>query len=589
MKNLLKALITTEFRTGQKLSYEQLVEENKALKDLLLKNAVAQNSITETRINPDNNSFCATAESEDQHRYLTENPLTARGPVKNEPVLNKQTKPENYNPMDPMTETGMTEGIELNNSLLKSIPFGINIVNEEGTILYQNQFLSNNLKVDAIKKKCWTIFRDDKSQCLSCPLLSGIQIGRTDTCETSGILGGRIFQITHTGMVFRGTKAMLEIFQDITEKNQIKQKVDLLAHSLKSITDCVCITDQEDQIIYVNNSFLETYGYTENELVGKNIALVRPPGSEHLRAQDLLSKNLDGGWRGEILNKKKDGTLFPVHLSSSAIRDENGKIIAIIGVAMDITEERNKKAELLEAKELAEESNRMKTSLFNNLSHEIRTPMNAIIGFSNLLQDADMEEKKTYAEIIRKSSNHLLKLIDDVILISRLKSEKILLNVHECIPAEIVGHVYQIFQHSELTKGLKINTRIPEHHKHLIVRSDEDKIVQILTNLVSNAAKYTLEGSVEIGFNVYDCVIEYYVEDTGIGIPKKELLKIFENFYRGEQVRFQAIRGHGLGLCITRELVELMGGTISVMSEVNKGSRFSFTVPFKSSANADKH
>jgi PAS domain S-box-containing protein len=588
MKNLLKALITTEFRTEPKLSYEQLAEENKALKDLLLKNAVAQNSFTEIRIHPDNNSFCATSESEDQHRYLTDTQLTARGPVKTEPALNKQAKPEYYNPMDPMTETGMTECIELNNSLLKSIPFGINIVNEAGTILYQNQYFSNNLKVDAINKKCWTIFRDDKSQCVSCPLFSGIQIGRTDTCETSGILGGRIFQITHTGMVFRGTKAMLEIFQDITEKNQIKQKVDLLAHAFKSFTDCVCITDQEDQIIYVNNSFLETYGYTENELVGKNIALVRPPGSEHVRAQDLLSRTLDGGWRGELLNKKKDGTIFPVHLSSSAIRDENGKTIAIIDVAMDITEERAKKAKLLEAKEFAEESNRLKTSLLNNLSHEIRTPLNAIMGFSSLLQEADMDEKKSYGEIIRKSSNHLLKLIDDVILISRLQSEKVSQNIYDCIPAEIVNHVYQVFLHVDLNKGLEIKINVPENHKNLIVRSDEDKIVQILTNLVSNAVKYTLEGSIEIGFNVYECVVEYYVEDTGIGIPKKELLKIFENFYRGEQARFQTIRGNGLGLCITKELVELMGGTISVLSEVNKGSRFSFTVPSKSSANAYK-
>lgn len=547
MKSLLKALISTEFRTGPPQTYEELVKENLALKELLMKNAVSQNSYSENNINSVNNRSQCSVEGFDHH-------------------------------------TELPASMELSDSLLKSIPFGINIVTEDGTILYQNEYFRKNLKTDPINQKCWNFFRDDKTQCKACPLRKEIKIGRTDIIESSGILGGKMFQISHTGIVYQGKTAMMEIFQDITEKNEIKQKVNLLAQSLQSITDCVSITDQDDLIIYVNKPFLETYGYTENELIGKNISLVRTPETEHMRTQDILSAAIDGGWRGEIINRKKGGILFPVHLSLSAIRDENGKIIAVIGVAMDNTEERKKKAELLEAKEQAEESNRLKTALLNNLSHEIRTPMNAIMGFSSLLQEADLEEKKTYGEIIKKSSNHLLKLIDDVILISRLQNEKVSLNIYDCIPAEIVNHVYQVFKHADLNKGLEIKINVPETHKNLIIRSDEDKIVQILTNLVSNAVKYTLEGSIEIGFNVYECVVEYYVEDTGIGIPKKELLRIFENFYRGEQARFQAIRGNGLGLCITKELVELMGGTISVLSEVNKGSRFSFTIPYKSSA-----
>ncbi len=586
MNNLSKANPKTEIVSGLKPSYEELVIENENLRNQLLNSSTSEDNFQANNKKSDIKGPRSDNVSEVQHNNdLIKELLYNHSSPLNGKYTSRKVSQDNKMPGIKLTEKEICESIELNNSLMRAIPFGINIVDEEGTILFQNEYFKKNLRVDAVGQKCWSIYLDDKTQCSECPLRKGIQTGKTDLYETSGVQGGKTYQISHTGMIYQGKKAMMEIFRDITEKKEIKQKIKLLAHSLKSITDCISITDKEDQIIYVNNSFLETYGYTESELIGKNINIVRPLEMEHSKVRDILPKTIDGRWRGEIMNRKKDGTLFPVLLSSSAIKDENGKLVALVGVAMDITEEQKKKKELLEAKESAEESNRLKSALLNNLSHEIRTPMNAIMGFSNLLLDAADDEKKTYAEIIKKSSNHLLKLIDDVILISRLQSEKMPLSIYDCIPAEIVGHVFQIFKKVDLNKGLKIKVSIPDQHKNLIIRTDEDKIVQILTNLVSNAVKYTLEGSVEIGMNVYDCVVEFFVEDTGMGIPKKELNKIFDNFYRGELALNYAIRGNGLGLCITKELVELMGGTISVQSEVKKGSRFYFTVPYKSSAN----
>jgi PAS domain S-box-containing protein len=586
MNNLLKADQPPETFPAIKPTYEELVIENENLRNQLKNRSVSEETYPEIKKKSEENGFNFDNEGERQHKYLVNKLLGIRNSGLNGKTANRNTVTDYTAPGFKLTEMEVFECLELNKSLLKSIPFGINIVDEEGTILFQNEYFKKNLKIEAIGQKCWNTFREDNTQCLSCPLLKGIKPGKSDSCEIPGILGG-IYQISFTGMIYQGKKAMMEIFRDITEKNEIKKKVKLLAHSLKSITDCISITDQEDRIIYINDAFLTTYGYSESELIGQSISIVRPMEMEHVKVRDILPKTIDGGWRGEIMNKKKDGTLFPVLLSTSAIKDENGKLVALIGVAMDISEQRKKREELLEAKAVAEESNRLKSALLNNLSHEIRTPMNAIMGFSSLLQEADDEEKKMYADIIRKSSNHLLKMIDDVILISRLQSEKMSLNIYDCIPAEIVNHVYQVFQHADLNKGLKIKLSIPENSKNLIIRSDEDKIMQILTNLVSNAVKYTLEGSVEIGMSVHDCVVEFFVEDTGMGIPKKELPKIFDNFYRGEQALNYAIRGNGLGLCITKELVELMGGTISVQSEVKKGSRFYFTVPFKSSVNPD--
>ena len=213
------------------------------------------------------------------------------------------------------------------------------------------------------------------------------------------------------------------------------------------------------------------------------------------------------------------------------------------------------------------------------MSHEIRTPMNAIMGFSTLLSGADGEEIKAFTDIIVKSSEHLLKLLDDVILLSRLQSEKMKEQIHDCIPAEIINYVYTIFQHSYLNNGLEIRSSIPDLHKDLIIRADESKIRQILTNLVSNAVKYTPNGFVEIGFNTVNDRLEFYVKDTGIGIPVKEQKKIFETFFRGEAAISNAIRGNGLGLNIAKELVEVMQGTIGVISEPMKGSHFFFTIP----------
>jgi len=143
-----------------------------------------------------------------------------------------------------------------------------------------------------------------------------------------------------------------------------------------------------------------------------------------------------------------------------------------------------------------------------------------------------------------------------------------------------------MFNHPNLNKGIAIKVSIPENFKSCNIQTDVKKVRQVITNFLSNAMKYTFEGSVEIGFEMHRQRIEFYVKDTGIGIPESEKDLIFEAFYRGEQAISSAIRGTGLGLNIAKELIELLGGTMGVQSELNKGSRFHFTVPFQPSPNA---
>ena len=240
--------------------------------------------------------------------------------------------------------------------------------------------------------------------------------------------------------------------------------------------------------------------------------------------------------------------------------------------------------ELEGAKQKAEEAVRLKTSFLANMNHEIRTPMNAVMGFADLMMEASCDEKDDYSKIILKSAKQLLKLIDNVIFLSRLQSEKLPVTLSECKPAEIIDTVFQMFLVSdENVNNLDLRITFPGDLKDFSFVSDVDKIQQVLTNFVSNALKYTLSGHVEIGFAVANDKVRFFVKDTGKGIAKDEALKVFDAFYRTSDVMFSSIRGTGLGLNIAKELVETMGGEIGVDTELNRGSEFYFTLPYKPS------
>ncbi|MCK9638643.1 MAG: response regulator [Prolixibacteraceae bacterium] len=478
-----------------------------------------------------------------------------------------------------IAEESLSQSNELNQSLIQTIPFGMDIVDEYGNILFVNENFSNHFGKNAVNQKCWELYRDDCTQCPGCPLIAGIQLGTTKLYESEGLLGGKTFQISHTGMMFQGRKAMLEIFEDISEKKEIENKLRLMAYSLESISECVSITDNDDKIIYVNKSFLHTYGYTLNELIGQHIAILRPEdiAFEHIR--NILPETLDGGWRGEIMNKKKDGTHFPILLSTSVIKNDLNNPLALIGVAMDITEMQKHRTELIAAKEMAEESNRLKSAFLNNMSHEIRTPMNHIMGFSSLMAEADNQDKDEYAGIILNSSNQLLTLIENVILLSRLQSEKPEVNRQPLEPSDLITNLGDKFNAECQKKNINLILKIPQETPRLSIMSDHEKIKQILINLTSNAIKYTEEGFVEVGYITNPDNLTFYVKDTGMGIPPQEQDKIFESFYRSELAISKAIGGTGLGLSIMKELVRSLNGTFWIESEVGKGSCFYFSIP----------
>jgi signal transduction histidine kinase/ActR/RegA family two-component response regulator len=238
--------------------------------------------------------------------------------------------------------------------------------------------------------------------------------------------------------------------------------------------------------------------------------------------------------------------------------------------------------ELIIAKEQAEESDRLKSAFLANMSHEIRTPMNGILGFAELLKEVNLsgEEQQEYIAIIEKSGIRMLNIINDIIDISKIEANLMNLDIEDSNINEQIDYIYTFFKSEVEAKGMKLSIRNSLPAKESIIKTDREKLYAILTNLVKNAIKYSHEGTIEIGYLKKDDYLEFFVSDTGIGIPKDRQEAIFERFVQADSADKMARQGAGLGLTITKAYVEMLGGKIRVESEESIGSTFYFTLPF---------
>jgi signal transduction histidine kinase len=290
---------------------------------------------------------------------------------------------------------------------------------------------------------------------------------------------------------------------------------------------------------------------------------------------------------------RNEGSTFNAEITGGLIEDNTDKYIACVLIVTDITERLHFIENLKHAKAEAEESDRLKTAFLANMSHEIRTPMNSIIGFSNLLNEADLkpDKKENYLQHILQSSKLLLNLIDDIIDISKIEAGQININPVSCNINEIVKEVFLSTRDTKKNDKIEMRLNLPADSDGYSLKTDPFRFKQILNNLLSNALKFTEKGFVELGYyirkNDDKSTIEFYIKDTGIGIPKDKQSVIFERFRQIDDSKTRRFGGTGLGLSISKRLVDLLGGSFWLESEINKGSIFYFSLPYENGRHAE--
>jgi len=338
---------------------------------------------------------------------------------------------------------------------------------------------------------------------------------------------------------------------------------------------------KEGRFIEVNQAFAVMFGYQNPEEVVSNIHSI--PEQIYVdtlkRSEIIKNTSKDKVTKFENIFKRKNGKTFYANLYQREIFDENGNTI-LEGMVEDTTDSKTYEKTLKTAIEKAEESDRLKMSFLQNMSHEIRTPMNAICGFAELLlNESEDDSIRSYTNIIQHSSRQLLSLIDDIILYSKLQTRLIPVKLSGFKVLNLILDVYDSFNLKDIPENILLKYQISDECKDVFVQADYDKLRQVITNLFSNAIKYTKQGEIILGCSVVNNRLEFSVSDTGIGIPQSELATIFDRFYRGHQVEKTSIRGTGLGLSIVKEMVDLLEGTIKVDSKPDVGSRFYFSIP----------
>lgn len=261
---------------------------------------------------------------------------------------------------------------------------------------------------------------------------------------------------------------------------------------------------------------------------------------------------------------------------------KKGEVIGGSCFGSNITLQKLAEIELMSAKERAEESDRLKSSFLANMSHEIRTPMNGILGFSGLLKNPrlSIEKQQKYIDIIEKSGLRMLNIINDIIDISKIEAGLMNTIIQPSNVNEQLEYIFTFFKTMVEEKGMKLILKEGLPADESIINTDTEKLYAILTNLVKNALNYSTNGEIEFGYHKKNDVLEFYVKDTGIGIPEDRLDAIFERFIQADIDNKMALQGAGLGLSITKAYVEMLGGKIWVESKQDLGSVFYFTLPY---------
>jgi PAS domain S-box-containing protein len=371
---------------------------------------------------------------------------------------------------------------------------------------------------------------------------------------------------------------MSGVLTEITQRKQAEETVNLLSHAVKSITECVSLTDLNNRILFVNQAFLDLYGYSEADVIGKTIgALVVPGGTDNL---EIINTTLKGGWQGELVNRKKDGTEFPISLSASAVLDDFGKAVALVRVATDITVQKKLQQELLQSQKMQSIG-----TLAGGIAHDFNNILGIILAYITSFKRFEDDTKKfdIAIETITKAVERGKTLVQQILTFARkTETEFRAVNVNDVI-MEIMTMIYETFP--------KILTYTQNYDKGIsYIYADHSQVYQALLNLCVNARDAMPKGGVltintrmvsgislrtqhpDADASSYVCI---EVNDTGEGMTEDICNRIFEPFFTTKEQG----KGTGLGLAVVFGVVQTHKGFIDVESELEKGTTFRLYLP----------
>jgi len=393
---------------------------------------------------------------------------------------------------------------------------------------------------------------------------------------------------------------IVAVYNDVTARKEAEAALSQSESRLRAIFENAAVgidlTNPMGRWIEVNSAFARLLGYQPEEILNQT-----PKRFSHPDDFEASRTGLKSLLKGEIqhfqVEKRyicKDGRIIWTDLWVSPIRNSDGVIQAFIGISVDITDRKKAETELALAKDAAEEANRAKSEFLANMSHEIRTPMNGVIGMTGLLLDTELtKEQRDFSETIQKSANSLLTVINDILDFSKIEAGKLdleMINFDLRIMLEEISDLIAIKAYGKgLEYGCIVHPEVPS-----LLRGDPGRLRQILINLAGNAIKFTETGEVVIRISLKDedaahAVLRFEVTDTGIGIPKDRVDRLFKSFSQVDGSITRKYGGTGLGLTISKQLVEMMGGRIEFESEVGRGSSFWFAVGFEKQSETCGH
>ena len=398
------------------------------------------------------------------------------------------------------------------------------------------------------------------------------------------------FPMLSSLMMYSGTIVMLVVIVILLRLfiREKKQKVKVMAqlereNSLYNIAVQDSRTfawERAGQSIYLSDAFWQHYGHEPKIITpGDFMAMLHPD------SRDIYIDGLDHVNKGETFANDVKADFFGngewhwYQIRGKGILDEHGNFVKSYGMLINVDGFKQREKEMEEARKLAEEAT-LKESFLANMSHEIRTPLNAIIGFSDLLLQPDTdfteEDKKLFAGTIHTNNDLLLKLINDILDVSRIESGQMDLVIKAWSVRDIMERIYHTFE-VQMPKHLAFNFVQPE--EDVMIEVDESRLRQVIGNFLTNAGKFTPKGSVTLGWikDMQTGKVELYVEDTGIGLSEEDRKMVFSRFYKKDEFK----QGTGLGLSICKAIVVRLGGSIKVTSELGKGSRFSVFLKFR--------